>query len=422
MVFRSASETHQTSPHRDATKYADMASSTLKSHQPLHNFPLQDLKWSMNHTNNHRFRKFAADSSHKSPQRDTAESDGVKTGNYVASPDRVTEKSEKKLGPSDTAVDNSDRKSKIFIRIRTNSSKCADDSVDAGDQTSVVDDAEETITKTWNLRPRRAVIKASDGNGGVPKICGAVALETKAQEPSRPELTRSRNTNDAKVAEKKEKEKEKKLKLSIPLTKEEIEEDVYALTGSKPARRPRRDRSMCRNNLIEGFELDYYYYVNYRNKASVMVEGWSYSAQEWNITMQIKNKLYLSCFDKLWRGIEVLKLSLYVGYRHLHIGWELHKVTCRRLKHRMHANLIGRKIDGQASPKNWNLRPNRSAAWKKREVDQVEVDKRDKNKKMTPSFGITLPKEEIEKDILAIIGAKLPRRKKKKRHQCPERA
>ncbi|XP_021683291.2 uncharacterized protein LOC110666922 isoform X2 [Hevea brasiliensis] len=240
MVFRSASETHQTSPHRDATKYADMASSTLKSHQPLHNFPLQDLKWSMNHTNNHRFRKFAADSSHKSPQRDTAESDGVKTGNYVASPDRVTEKSEKKLGPSDTAVDNSDRKSKIFIRIRTNSSKCADDSVDAGDQTSVVDDAEETITKTWNLRPRRAVIKASDGNGGVPKICGAVAPETKAQEPSRPELTRSRNTNDAKVAEKKEKEKEKKLKLSIPLTKEEIEEDVYALTGSKPARRPKK--------------------------------------------------------------------------------------------------------------------------------------------------------------------------------------
>ncbi|XP_021683348.2 uncharacterized protein LOC110666971 [Hevea brasiliensis] len=78
-------------------------------------------------------------------------------------------------------------------------------------------------------------------------------------------------------------------------------------------------------------------------------------------------------------------------------------------------NLIGRKIDGKASPKNWNLRPNRSAAWKKREVDQVEVDKRDKNKKMTPSFGITLPKEEIEKDILAIIGAKLPRRKKKKR-------
>ncbi|KAJ9188519.1 hypothetical protein P3X46_003871 [Hevea brasiliensis] len=245
MVFRSVSQT-QTSPHTDATEFTAMASSTLKSHQPLHNFPLQDLKWSMNHTNNYRFRKLAADSSHEYPHRDTADhdgnpvSDGAKTGNSVASPDRRTEKSEKKLGVSDTAVDNSDKISKIFIRIRTKSSKSADDSADVGDQTLVVDDAEETITKTWNLRPRRAVTKAPNGNGGVPKIGGAVEPETKAQEPSRPELTRLRNANDAKMAEKKEREKDKKLKFSISLTKEEIEEDVFALTGSKPARRPKK--------------------------------------------------------------------------------------------------------------------------------------------------------------------------------------
>ncbi|KAG8653716.1 uncharacterized protein LOC110616348 [Manihot esculenta] len=247
MVFRSVPET-QTSAHTDAAEFTAMASSTLKSHQPLHNFPLQDLKWSMNHTNNYRFRKLAVDSSHKSPHRDTANpdgnpvSDGVKTGNSVASPDQRTEKSERKSEVSDTAVDNSDKISKIFIRIRTKSSKCADDSADAGDQTSVADDAEETITKTWNLRPRRAVTKAPNGNGGVPKIAGAGAVEpeTKAKEPIRPELTRSRNANDAKVSEKKEKEKDKKLRFSIPLTKEEIEEDVYALTGSKPARRPRK--------------------------------------------------------------------------------------------------------------------------------------------------------------------------------------
>ncbi|KAG8664022.1 hypothetical protein MANES_01G271700v8 [Manihot esculenta] len=249
MVFPSASKPHQTSPHRDAIKFTDMASSTLKSHQPLHNFPLQDLKWSMNHTNNHRFRKLAADSSHKSPHRDAAESDGAKTGNSVAFPDRMNEKSEKKYGAVDTAVDNSDKKSKIFIRIRTKHSKCAEDSADAGDQTSVMDDAEETITKTWNLRPRRAVTKASNGNGGALKIGGAVAPETKAQEPSRPELARSRNANDAKVAEKKENEKEKKQKLSIPLTKEEIEEDVYALTGSKPARRPKKRPKLVQKQL-----------------------------------------------------------------------------------------------------------------------------------------------------------------------------
>ncbi|XP_037497633.1 uncharacterized protein LOC105643367 isoform X2 [Jatropha curcas] len=190
-------------------------------------------------------RKPASHSSYKSPHCDTSEFNGnpvfhaAKTGNSEAYPIRRTEKPEKKSGLS---VDNSDRKSKIFIRIKTKSSKCADDVANAGDQTSVVDDADETLMKTWNLRPRRAVTKASNGNGGLLKIGGTAAPETKAQETSRPELIGSRNANGAKVGEKKGKGKEKveMVKFSIPLTKAEIEEDIYALTGSKPARRPKK--------------------------------------------------------------------------------------------------------------------------------------------------------------------------------------
>ncbi|KAJ6729988.1 putative (DUF1639)-RELATED [Salix viminalis] len=151
-----------------------------------------------------------------------------------------------------------EKKSKIFIRLRTNkncsgssSSKCMVDDVaaDAGDLDSaaVVEDVEESMPKTWNLRPRRAVNKGLNGSGGTVKIGGGAVQEIKSQVPSsdRNEMTRSnRNGNDAnnydnnnKEKEKvKEKEKEKKLRFSIPLTREEIEEDIYSLTGSKPAR------------------------------------------------------------------------------------------------------------------------------------------------------------------------------------------
>lgn len=40
--------------------------------------------------------------------------------------------------------------------------------------------------------------------------------------------------------ERKEKKKKKKRKFWISLSREEIEEDVYSLTGSRPARRPKK--------------------------------------------------------------------------------------------------------------------------------------------------------------------------------------
>lgn len=220
---------------------------------------------SNNATNHHRFR------SNKSPHRDAAAADSDGDGGV-----KVEKLSKQKSDDAETL----EKKSKIFIRLRTNknssgssSSKCMVDDVaaDAGDLDSaaVVEDVEESIPKTWNLRPRRAVNninndsnnnnnKGLNGNGGALKICGGAVPEIKPQVPggNRTELTRSnRNGNDANNYDNdndnnnnnrkergkgKEKEKEKKVRFSIPLTKVEIEEDIYSLTGSKPARRPKK--------------------------------------------------------------------------------------------------------------------------------------------------------------------------------------
>lgn len=256
MVFHSLIKKKET-PEPPLDEPAMASSTTVKS-QPLHNFSLPDLKWAMNHTNTHRFRKLS-DSSHKSPRNDAdceSESpkrspllEGVKTGDGI---DKSDKKKPAVVVSSDDLVESSEKKptassdgsrSKIFIRIRTKNSKTADEVADTGDHTSVAEDAEESVPKTWNLRPRRMITKVNNNAiGGASKIGGAAVPDNKAQPPARPELTRNRNivTTEAKVPEKKEKEKEKKQKFSISLTKEEIENDFLILTGSKPARRPKK--------------------------------------------------------------------------------------------------------------------------------------------------------------------------------------
>ena len=279
MVFRTVPETEPNTNNNTAMASSTSTTTNVKPHQPLHNFPLQDLKWSMNHSNNvtnhhHRFR------THKSPHRDVASAaDSDEDGGV---------KIKKLLKIKSGDVDNSERKSKIFIRLRTNkncsgssSSKCMVDGVaaDAGDLDSaaVVEDVEESIPKTWNLRPRRAVNninndsnsnnKGLNGNGGALKIGGGAVPEIKPQVPggNRTELTRSNrnghdvnnydndndndNNNNNKKEKGKGKEKEKKVRFSIPLTKVEIEEDIYSLTGSKPARRPKKRAKHVQKNL-----------------------------------------------------------------------------------------------------------------------------------------------------------------------------
>ncbi|CAN8280215.1 unnamed protein product [Cochlearia groenlandica] len=259
------------------------SSSPVKSH-PLHNFPLSDLRWAMNHANTHRLRK--ASSSGRSPLREAypAKSnlaiDEVNEASASSSEhrrDNNNKKKKKKKGSlttvvSDSAADRSvtkstaaaDSRSKIFIRIRTkNNEETADFAAAATTVQETDDSAEPAIDadasigerisdggdefgpKTWNLRPRKppTTKKRSIGNGSsVLKSCIGSLPENRTQGTVRTESIRSRNVADAKTATTTMtmERKEKKPRLAISLSKMEIDEDIYSLTGSKPSRRPKK--------------------------------------------------------------------------------------------------------------------------------------------------------------------------------------
>ncbi|XP_022735081.1 uncharacterized protein LOC111288452 isoform X1 [Durio zibethinus] len=213
------------------------SSPTLKS-QPLHNFPLRGLKWGMNHTHNHHHRlRRHSNSSHKSPQRGGSDSESdnhPKNGaSSSSSPDHRAEQPEKKvINGSDVSVDPSNGKSKICIRLRWNNHRFVDEVADTGDENLDDEFVDGLVPKTWNLRPRKPISKPPNQNGGALKI-GTSADENKTH---RPESTRSRNVTESKAAEKKEKNQ----KLSISLTAEEIYDDIYAMTGSRASRKPKK--------------------------------------------------------------------------------------------------------------------------------------------------------------------------------------
>ncbi|KAF8032784.1 hypothetical protein BT93_D1623 [Corymbia citriodora subsp. variegata] len=100
-------------------------------------------------------------------------------------------------------------------------------------------EAAEAARRPWNLRPRRTANppppSLRNGETFLDAACGALGgdKENYAQQ-QQPKSVRLRG-----FAEEGEK-KEKKRKLWISLSKEEIEEDIFVMTGSRPARRPRK--------------------------------------------------------------------------------------------------------------------------------------------------------------------------------------
>ncbi|KAG6492978.1 uncharacterized protein LOC122001689 [Zingiber officinale] len=83
-------------------------------------------------------------------------------------------------------------------------------------------EAAPEVSRPWNLRAR----KTSNGNGG----CGSAGAATAAAGGAAATATGPAA----------EEERKRKIGLTVPLTAEEIEEDVYALTGSRPRRRPKK--------------------------------------------------------------------------------------------------------------------------------------------------------------------------------------
>lgn len=220
--------------------------------QALHNFSLPGLKWAMNHAKNHRFRRQAShegnsDSENRKKNLVTGAEKNAAAGSSSPLGPKTEKLEKKKLAGgsaassgADHAVESSEKKSatpdgrsKILIRIRAKSQKPAEEAADTGDQSL---NAEEADAKTWNLRPRRPILKppnAGGGGGGV-KVGRLATQEIKNP---RSESTRPRNQAEGKAAAEK---KEKKPRFSVSLSREEIEEDIFAMTGSRASRRPKK--------------------------------------------------------------------------------------------------------------------------------------------------------------------------------------
>ncbi|KAL9250257.1 hypothetical protein AKJ16_DCAP09843 [Drosera capensis] len=111
--------------------------------------------------------------------------------------------------------------------------------------------AVEVAEKQWNLRPRRVAVKTAieivvPGGGCVKR--GEAAGEKVMEEGER----KGKSVRLRSVVEGTGIERGKKQRFWISLSREEIEEDVYALTGGRPARRPRKRAKNVQKNLDVG--------------------------------------------------------------------------------------------------------------------------------------------------------------------------
>lgn len=181
---------------------------------------------------------------------------GVKNGVFVSSPDG----DEGKLKGAEADADNKEsRSSKFLIKIRQKTSsfageiqpeeegkaevKVEDNEVqDEGKLLASFDD-NEPLQKTWNFRPRKPIRPSLNLNGiGFKNNGSAVQHAKRAQ-------SRQVNPNSTNRPENQKKEK-RKIGFTLALSREEIEEDLFALLGSKPSRRPKK-RSKNVQKLVD---------------------------------------------------------------------------------------------------------------------------------------------------------------------------
>ncbi|XP_015889468.1 uncharacterized protein LOC107424238 [Ziziphus jujuba] len=279
MVFCSVSSDSevQTFPPTTGTVPKPPMSFTVsaKSHQqPLHNFPLTGLKWpnsnpttttTTNTTTSQHQPRLRNELAQKSPLHDSS-SEGVEpklNDNPMNGLSNERPQSVKKITFSECLVENSedkinsvaaeDLKSKVLLRLRPKS-KFANEAVETvGVQTQkpVLDDVYEEMPKTWNLRPRKPVAKPSSAGGSPPPRTGGSAVQENKtpMQQARPELAGSlRVGGETRAAEKK-----KNRKFSISLSKQEIEDDIIEMTGSRPTKRPKKRARAVQKQLDNVF-------------------------------------------------------------------------------------------------------------------------------------------------------------------------
>ncbi|CAH9093078.1 unnamed protein product [Cuscuta epithymum] len=253
-----------------------MTSTVPAKSQPLHNFALPHLKWKKNHHSNNHHRGRSAKHSefpcrfasplrqYQSPLLQNFQSPN---GESMASTlmrqspmqepdrrspmrggDRTPGKLEKKQhkGSEMDVPGQKEGKSKLVLKLPRKSKSDEIEDVTKGDEGQEVGklavDQDEGSQKIWNLRPRKPIHKSLNLNGVQFKAGGPSAMTVVAtQSPSSIRPDAELNSP--------EKKKEKKRRFSIALSKEEIEEDIFALTGMKPAKRPKKRTKSVQKQL-----------------------------------------------------------------------------------------------------------------------------------------------------------------------------
>ncbi|XP_019173507.1 PREDICTED: uncharacterized protein LOC109169067 isoform X2 [Ipomoea nil] len=188
-----------------------MAAEPVKS-QPLHNFSLAHLKWghrshhSSSSASNQRFRR------RDSPPSAADLQTQLNANTVHRRPSPPSGDAELESGPKLPPPE-------FPFSLCSTQKRHGEENVPA-----VV--PEEGETKALNLRPRKA--------SGTPSARNSEMRETNC-------VVDKKLRGIAEGAmERKEKMKKKKRKFWISLSREEIEEDVYSLTGSRPSRRPKK--------------------------------------------------------------------------------------------------------------------------------------------------------------------------------------
>ncbi|CAO2819505.1 unnamed protein product [Amaranthus hypochondriacus] len=197
-----------------------MATAPVKS--PLHNFPMTFLKWASKKDG--RYRRSPFDSPPQSSDSETPAS--LNSKGSRSSRNRRNNINNKNNSPEKTH-DHEQKDDK-------DSSKKPVEEVDVGEE------------KGWNLRPRKGVTSGNTNSHGI------VMVENGDNNVSKSMRLRGgldiKDVNGGNGSEKREKKK-----FWIALSREEIEEDVYSMTGSKPSRRPRKRPKIVQKQLDNVF-------------------------------------------------------------------------------------------------------------------------------------------------------------------------
>uniref|UniRef100_A0A7N0TZZ4 Uncharacterized protein n=1 Tax=Kalanchoe fedtschenkoi TaxID=63787 RepID=A0A7N0TZZ4_KALFE len=202
-------------------------------HQPLHNFSLSFLKWgNKSHVNSfHRSRRSTpppeqprSQYARRSESRDMVDD----SGRFGAHEDHRAARI--RVDFASVSVEE-----KLSRSIEYDDQKEDEEGREREEEYN-----REEAQKIWNLRPRKnAAVKngyeigTSGGVGSVGGLSKDVAV----------------HVNSGAV----EKKKKEKMKLWISLSKEEIEEDIFIMTGSRPARKPKRRPKSLQKQLDSVF-------------------------------------------------------------------------------------------------------------------------------------------------------------------------